>query len=417
MTTKTWPGHQWLAQHTDAMSEDLIELCNINSSSDNPAGLQIAADWLEKFFAPLNAPHQRIQLPPYCLVDDSATLNHYETGPALRWDLGNPSSKSILWTIHYDTVYGKDQPFQSCVRLPNKRLRGPGVIDAKGGIVIMRYAALALQQFADLSKTGVTLILTPDEEIGSPSSVGLWQSIAQDFRCAFLFEPTMADGSLVQSRKGTGTFIFVVRGKSAHAGRNIQEGRNAIAHCCELACEISRLNGQRPNVTVNIGRIRGGNAVNVVPDTTVLRVNVRVADSQDQQWIESQLSVLAQTFDQPQLGYRVELSGGIHAPAKTCDQATQELKSYVEQAAHGLGQAIRWRDSGGASDGNKLQSLGLPNIDTLGPRGDALHSDQEWIELDSLVEKAQLTCGTFLCLPSDVCPKRSGCLVPRLSQP
>ncbi|MFM8188326.1 MAG: hydrolase [Pirellula sp.] len=392
----TWPGHHWLSEQSQSMATDLVELCNINSSSDNPAGLLRAANWLERFFAPLNIPCQRIDLPTYSLLDDSATLTTYETGPALRWDLGNRSSKSILWTIHYDTVYSKDDPFQSCVYLPDRKLRGPGVIDAKGGIVVMRYGALALQQFADLSNIGLSIILTPDEEIGSPSSLGMWQAIAKDFQSAFLFEPTMADGSLVQSRKGTGTFIFVIRGKSAHAGRNFHEGRNAIAHGCELACHIHQLNGQRPSVTVNIGRIRGGNAVNVVPDTMVLRVNVRIGDAQDQAWIESRLTQLAKSFDRPDQGFRIELSGGIHAPAKVCDQETQTLKAFVEQAALGIDQSITWKDSGGASDGNKLQALGLPNIDTLGPRGDALHSPQEWIDLDSLVEKAKLTCATFL---------------------
>jgi glutamate carboxypeptidase len=149
-------------------------------------------------------------------------------------------------------------------------------------------------------------------------------------------------------------------------------------------------------VTINLGRIRGGNAVNVVPDTAVLRVNVRIANPHDQQWIEEQLHDLAIAFDTPQNGLRVELSGGIHAPAKICDQPTQRLKEKIELAARHLDQSIQWKESGGASDGNKLQALGLPNIDTFGPRGDALHSNQEWIELTSLVEKAQLTCASFL---------------------
>jgi len=377
------------------MARDLIELCNINSGSDNPEGLQSAAKWLEKFFEPLEIPCQRIELPPYSLLDDSANVSTYQTGPALRWDLGTPSTKSFLWTIHYDTVYGKDDPFQCCERLPKNILRGPGVIDAKGGIVVMRYAALALKRFSNFENSSLSLILTPDEEIGSPSSLGMWQQIAKSFQSAFLFEPTMADGSLVQARKGTGTFILVVRGKSAHAGRNFQDGRNAIAHCCEIACQIHKLNGIRPTVTINIGRIRGGNAVNVVPDTAVLRVNVRVADAQDEQWIESKINELAQLYDQPDRGFRVEVSGGIHAPAKTCEPRTQSLKDKVELAGRELGLAIRWKDSGGASDGNKLQALGLANIDTFGPRGDALHSNQEWVELDSLPEKAQLTCASY----------------------
>jgi glutamate carboxypeptidase len=289
--------------------------------------------------------------------------------------------------------------------LPKNILRGPGVIDAKGGIVVMRYAAMALKQFIPLEEVGLSLILTPDEEIGSPSSVGMWESIARDFQNAFLFEPTLADGSLVNSRKGTGTFVLIVRGKSAHAGRNFHEGRNAIAHCCRLASEIDQLNGQRPNVTVNIGRLRGGNAVNVVPDTAVLRVNVRIADSQDQQWIENHLNQLAQKYDQEQLGYRVEIHGGIHAPAKIHDHATHQIQTSVEKAAADLGLNLTWKQSGGASDGNKLQAMGLPNLDTLGPRGDGLHSPNEWIELDSLVEKAQLTCGSFLHLNTNAGPR------------
>jgi glutamate carboxypeptidase len=396
MNSKSEQAHHWLETQADQMTSDLVELCNINSGSDHPQGLALAAQWLENFFKPLAVPCQKIDLPSYKLLDDSANESSYDTGPALRWDLGNKAPQGILWTIHYDTVYGKDDPFQSCKLLPNNRLQGPGVIDAKGGIIVMRYAALALKKFHEITNPSLTLILTPDEEIGSPSSLGMWHSVAKEFHCAFLFEPTMADGSLVQARKGTGTFIFVVRGKAAHAGRNFQEGRNAIAHCCELASKIHQLNGQRPNVTINLGRIRGGNAVNVVPDTAVLRVNVRIANPHDQQWIEEQLHDLAIAFDTPQNGLRVELSGGIHAPAKICDQPTQRLKEKIELAARHLDQSIQWKESGGASDGNKLQALGLPNIDTFGPRGDALHSNQEWIELTSLVEKAQLTCASFL---------------------
>jgi glutamate carboxypeptidase len=398
MTTKSWQGNRWLADQADAMTQDLIALCDINSGSDHLEGLKRAADWLEQFFAPLGTPCQKLNLPTYTILDDAGSQTVCATCPALRWDLGNPNAPRCLWTIHYDTVYSQDDQFQICELLPNNILRGPGVIDAKGGIVVMRYAAMALKQFTPLEDVGLSLILTPDEEIGSPSSVGMWESIARDFQTAFLFEPTLADGSLVHSRKGTGTFVLVVRGKSAHAGRNFYEGRNAIAHCCRLACEIDQLNGQRPNVTVNIGRLRGGNAVNVVPDTAVLRVNVRIADSQDQQWIENHLNQLAQKYDQEQLGYRVEIHGGIHAPAKIHDHATQQIQTSVERAATDLGLSLSWKQSGGASDGNKLQAMGLPNLDTFGPRGDGLHSPNEWIELDSLVEKAQLTCGSFLHL-------------------
>ena len=384
----------WIRNQRPAMTQDLIELCNINSGSENVAGLLRAANWLEETFSVLKAPCNRPALPSYTLIDDGGDQATLQTGPALIWEIGTPAaganSSGCLWTIHYDTVYGPDEAFQFCEHLPENRLRGPGVIDAKGGIIVMLYAARLAQKFLDLSKIRLTLVLTPDEEIGSPSSLTLWNRIAPEYSNAFLFEPAMSDGSLVQARKGTGTFIFVVRGKSAHAGRNFHEGRNAILQACRIAEALDQHNGKRSSVTINIGRLRGGNAVNVVPETAVLRVNVRVSSAEDQAWIESICKQTAETFCDPEKGFRVELHGGIHAPPKIVDEATKRLQSGVESAGKSLGQEIRWKESGGASDGNKLQGLGIANLDTFGPRGDALHSHNEWIALDSLPEKALL---------------------------
>ena len=386
----------WLANQADQMGEDLIHLCDHNSGSDHVQGLLATANWLEHYFSSLEVPCSRQSLEPYSLVDDSGIVSNFETGPVLRWELGPPDAPAFLWTIHYDTVYGKNDPFQACERLDQGRLRGPGVIDAKGGIVVMRYAAMAAKQFLSWERNRLTLILTPDEEIGSPASLPMWRSIARDFRGAFLFEPTLADGSLVQARKGTGTFAFVVRGKAAHAVRNFHEGRNAIIQACKIAADCDRLNGQRPTVTVNVGRIRGGNAVNVVPDTAVVRVNVRIASIEDQRWIESQCQQIADLHHQPGTGFRIELHGGISAPPKTLDADTELLQRAVERASKQLKLDLRWKESGGASDGNKLQSLGLANLDTFGPRGDGLHSDQEWVELGSLAEKSSLTIASYL---------------------
>lgn len=269
-------------------------------------------------------------------------------------------------------------------------MRGPGVIDAKGGIVILRYAVLAAAQFLANRPLQFSVVLTPDEEIGSPASSPLWRNISNEFQFGLLFEPAMADGSMVSTRKGTGTFVLRVDGRSAHAGRNFSAGRNAIVHAAGLVRELHDLNGQRENVTVNIGRIRGGDAVNVVPDLAVLRANVRVADSEDQRWIEAQVQRLVQKYDTPDAGYRVRVEGGIHSPPKLLDPTTEHWMQWVEEEARNLGQTIRWKPSGGASDGNKLQALGLPNIDTFGPDGDGLHSDQEWIDLTSLPRKASL---------------------------
>ena len=393
----------WLVEHQTQMANELECLCNLNSGSDSLSGLNQVAGWLTEYFEPICSSVERIELPTYDILDDQAIMCSRATGPALRWNVPGSrvgkKKKKLLLTIHYDTVYGPESPFQVCERYevigpagqPELRMRGPGVIDAKGGIVVMRWGVLAAKKFLDLSNIDLSIVLTPDEEIGSPASIDLWQRIASEFDFAMLYEPSLADGSLVSTRKGTGTFIVIVKGKAAHSGRNFRDGRNAVILACQVALAMDALNGQRPDVTINVGRIRGGDAVNVVPDLAVLRVNVRVACREDQMWIESQVQQIVQRFNDPDSGYRVEINGGIKSPPKNVDEVSKMWMEQVERAGIQIGASISWKQSGGASDGNKLAALGLSNIDTFGPEGDLLHSDQEWIRLISLSRKAALT--------------------------
>jgi glutamate carboxypeptidase len=399
----SWVAMQeWLDHQQAQMADELQTLCDLNSGSDSVEGLKRTANWLEEYMRPVSDSCRRIVLPDYQKIDDQGTVLQYATGPALAWELGVPPTQAatrVLMTIHYDTVYGPENAFQRCIRFEQRRpdgsldacMRGPGVIDAKGGIVILRWSLLAAKKFLDLSPFSVSVLLTPDEEIGSPSSSELWGRIAGGYHVAMLFEPAMADGALVSHRKGTGNFTVVVRGRSAHAGRNFHEGRNAVVHASKLAIALNELNGQRPNVTINIGRLRGGDAVNVVPDLAVLRINVRVNDREDQVWIVEQVQSVVQRFQVPDEGFEVVLDGGLGSPPKVLDEAMAHWMKVSESAAALVGQRLHWNGSGGASDGNKLAALGLSNVDTFGPEGGLLHSDQEWIRLSSLPKKAALT--------------------------
>lgn len=400
------PYQTWLLDHQDQMAHELEQLCNLNSGSESVDGLVRVADWLAGYFDPLGAALEKIELSPFQILDDLGTQRSLATGPALRWNFrgsGEGRKKRLLLTIHYDTVYGPANPFQLCKRYESKipsgqselRMRGPGVIDAKGGIIVLRWAVLAAKKFMEISNLDLSIVLTPDEEIGSPSSIDLWKRISSDFDFAMLYEPAMADGALVSTRKGTGTFVFVIRGKSAHSGRNFQEGRNAVNHACRVALAMDALNGQRPDITINIGRIRGGDAVNVVPDLAVLRVNVRVSSGHDQDWIEAQVQQVVRLHNIPEIGFRVEVHGGIQSPPKTVDDPLRDWMRTVEHAGERIGESISWKNSGGASDGNKLAALGLRNIDTFGPEGDLLHSDQEWVRLSSLPRKAALSASVL----------------------
>ncbi len=387
----------WLDGYQREMRSELVALCDINSGSHHLKGLTDVENWLVDYLAPLGLPCQRIPLPVFAVVDDLGNLGLQSTTHALRWDWQGEEASAkdrLLLSIHYDTVYGEEDPFQRCLGFEvdqEERLRGPGVIDAKGGIVILRWGVMAAQKFLPPEKINLSIVLTPDEEIGSPASSDLWKEIAPEFSFAMLYEPALPGGEFVHQRKGTGTYIFVVRGRSAHSGRNFSHGRNAVIHASRLALQLDSLNGIRPGVTFNVGRIRGGDAVNVVPDRSVLRVNVRVNDHEEQIWVETKIRQLVDFLNLPENELMVELHGGIHSAPKQVDEAIEFWMKQLESTAAVLNQPVVWHPSGGASDGNKLAALGLPNLDTMGPEGDALHSDQEWIRLSSLPKKAALT--------------------------
>ncbi len=386
----------WLESQSDRMLEELIELCDINSSSDNPIGLERVAQWLEDRMEDLGVSCMRHPLEPRKSMDDFGILHEVESAPALQWTSENRQGRRILLAIHYDTVYPIDHPFQSCIRTGNDQLRGPGVIDAKGGIIVLRWAILAGLRFGLLDRIRWSILLNPDEEIGSPSTASLWKQLAPQFDFAMLFEPAMADGSLVDARKGSGNFLWLVRGRSAHSGRNFEAGRNAVVRTSRLAQALHDLNGQRKGVTVNVGAMHGGGPVNVVPDLCALRVNVRVENNEQMDWVERQMDRLRAEFLEEKGDFECHLDGRFSSPPKAKDASTQYWIGVVERAAEGVKQSLRWKQSGGASDGNKLSALGLPNIDTFGPEGDALHSPNEWLKISSLVKKSILTLATLV---------------------
>ncbi|MFN7877851.1 MAG: hydrolase [Pirellula sp.] len=389
----------WFQSQQPQMSSDLETLCNICSGSDYLPGLSSVAQWLAQYFSELHWQAKEYSLPHWTIVDDLGKRTEQRTHKALRWDWDgqqtNIDTPRLLLSIHYDTVYGTNSPFQKCTRFnvdSDERMQGPGVIDAKGGIVVIKWALLGAIKFLDMNRVRISVVLTPDEEIGSPATKSLWQQIAPEFHFAMLYEPTLPDGSFVSERKGTGTFTVIVHGKAAHSGRNFDAGRNAILHAAKIATAIDSLNGVHKGVTVNIGRIRGGDAVNVVPDLCVMRVNVRVTNAEEQAWVESEMVRIQKEWDRRDQGFRVEFEGGIFAQPKTLDDSVMPWIKRTESVLRSLGETSIWKPSGGASDGNKLSALGLPNIDTFGPEGDLLHSDQEWIRLSSLPRKAQLSC-------------------------
>jgi glutamate carboxypeptidase len=344
-----------------------------------------------------------IELPPQQTVDSSGQAVSRPLGRAVHITRRRDAPLRVLLAIHVDTVYGPDDPFQQTTRVDGNTLRGPGVTDAKGGLAVMLVALEALERSAFADKIGWDVFINPDEEIGSPGSAPFLTALASEHALGLLFEPALPDGSLVGARKGSGTFSAVFGGRAAHSGRDPQAGRNAVHAMAEFVVALNAVSAGSPGITVNVGRVEGGGPVNVVPDRAACYFNVRVASADEQQKVERHLERLRDDYNARD-GLRLTLSGKFTSPPKPLDGPTRRLLEQLASCGCELGLDIGWSDTGGVCDGNRLAAAGLPNVDSLGPRGGGLHSPQEFLLLDSLTERAKLAALLLMKLASGEFP-------------
>lgn len=360
-----------------ALRDLLIAWANINSGTSHIAGLaRMCAALRAEFSTIAGTVVEDVSLP--------GTLAR-----ALRVRIRPEAPLQILLSGHYDTVYGSEHPFQICTQLSSDVLRGPGVADMKGGLVIMLAALREFEASADAMRVGWEILLTPDEETGSVASAALLAATAPRFALGLVFEPARANGDVIKSRMGTGIFTVTVHGHAAHAGRDRASGRNAILALAELLPEIDEVNRDLDGVMLNVARIRGGNAVNIVPDLAEVDLGVRITRPDDEIAVLDCLRGLAETINSRE-GYRASVSGRFNRPPKIVTPAEESLFASWQLCAKECGVTLGWQHVAGGSDGSLLSAAGLPNLDGLGPVGEHLHSPDEYIRLSSLVERAQI---------------------------
>jgi len=299
------------------------------------------------------------------------------------------ANRRFLLTGHMDTVFPADHSFQTTRWLDGETLNGPGVADMKGGIAVILAALKAFEGSAAASGVGYDVLLNSDEETGSLSSAPLIAELAAGKVAALTYEPSaLPDGTLAGARGGSGNYSLIVTGKSAHAGRNPQDGRNAIVAAAALALGLKAL--QRPGLNINPARIDGGSANNVVPDHAVLRFNIRPMETELAEWFEQQVQqLIAAVAAEHEVS--IHRHGGISRPPKPLDPPAERLFELVRDCGAALGQSIRWQSSGGVCDGNNIAACGVPVVDTMGVRGGSIHSPDEFLIVPSLAERAQLS--------------------------
>lgn len=379
-----------LKHHEPNMIQHLYDFCSINSGSENLIGLKIMHQALVKAFTPLEGLMESKSSSPLPSMNMSGNIIKQPYGDALFIQKRPHLKRRVLLCGHMDTVYGATHPFQTVRAVDEHQLIGPGVADMKGGLIVMLYALKAFETTPHAAHLGWDVFINADEELGSPASGPLLEQMAAQYEAALVFEPAMtAEGGLAKNRKGSGKLTLIAKGKAAHAGRAFDEGRNAISHLAEAITHIQALNHTRPGVTINVGLIKGGDALNVVPDTAVVKLDVRISDPTDETWILERLSnIISKTTQE---GLTLSLHADFGRPVKRVNQATEALFQRIQHIGQSLGLNLTWQDSGGCCDGNNLAVHGLPVIDTLGVRGGRIHSSSEFIRLNSLVERAALT--------------------------
>ncbi len=365
----------------------------INSGTTNLDGVRKVGKLLADAFSVLPGKVNLVAPEPVEIVRTNGTIDHIERGEHLTISVRPEANIRILLTGHMDTVFPSDHPFQQVSEREPGVLNGPGLADMKGGLSTM-LGALQLLENSDIAKRiGYDVMINSDEEVGSGSSAKLIEQLAHGKIAALTYEPALPDGTLAGERGGSGNFSIIFTGKSAHAGRNPDEGRNALIAAADMALRLKTLH--RDGLSVNPAKIDGGGPNNAVPDHCILRVNFRPKSMEDQKEAQLTLDNLVQLIAEEH-DLDVHCHGGFGRPPKPIDAQAQKLFGLVKQCGAELGLDINWRGTGGVCDGNNIAACGIPVVDTMGVRGGAIHSSDEFLIVDSLVERTQLSALTIM---------------------
>jgi glutamate carboxypeptidase len=292
----------------------------------------------------------------------------------------------ILLVGHHDTVFPPGH-FEGW-REDGNRATGPGALDMKGGLAIIRTALAALEDAGALAELPLRVVCVSDEEVGSPTSAPHLRETAKGAACALVFESGRTADMIITRRKGVGAMTVTAHGKAAHAGNNHKDGANAIWALSRFVAAAQQLTDYARGVTVNVGEFHGGTSKNTVPERAECKLDLRYETVADAEALVANLRAAAEASAIP--GVRIEVSGGANRLPLERTPASAALRDEYAACARasglGDGEAALL---GGGSDANTVAPLGVPAIDGLGPRGLGFHTTTEYVELDTFVPKCE----------------------------
>ena len=378
------PGSPSLSVLSEAVSStfdrylaELEELVNIDCGSYTPQGVNAVATHVEAELDRLGADVERI---PYRPVEGEPQLGDLVVGRLAG------TGPRLLLIGHMDTVFGPGTAAKRPFRRNGERATGPGTSDMKGGLLAGLHAVGALRGSG--ATPAITFVANPDEEVGSPFSGHHIRGLAAEHDAALVLECARANGDIVSSRKGVADLVIDFHGRAAHAGVEPEKGHNAILAAARAVEALQALNGRWEGVTVNVGVIAGGIRPNVIAAECRLEVDLRAPTAQA---FEEARSAVTSIIAEPAVrGVIADLrEAAMHRPMEV-SPASKRLAQLTASIAAELGFLLHDAATGGASDANTTSAAGLPTLDGLGPIGGDDHSDDEWLDLSSVVPRTTL---------------------------
>jgi glutamate carboxypeptidase len=369
--------HRWLAQQRADLVADLVAYAEHETPSDDldllATGLAYVEGWLgERLGAPARRAHHGSD----------------ERGDVLVLDHDGVGERPLTVLAHYDTVWSAGTLAQRPVQVDGDVIRGPGVFDMKAGLVQAVWAVRALRA-AGLPHPPLRLVLTGDEEIGSPFSRPHIEAACADAAAVLVFEASADGGAVKTARKGVGLFDVHADGIESHAGLDPTAGASAIDEIARAVRTLHDATDTAEGTTVNVGVLRGGTRPNVVAGAAEARIDVRVASRAAQDRVDALLAGLHP--HDPRAAIRVE--GRWNRPVMERSAPIAAVYALARAAAAPLGVDLPETAVGGASDGNFAAALGLPVLDGLGAVGGGAHARHEHVSIEGMVERAAVAAG------------------------
>ncbi len=297
--------------------------------------------------------------------------------------------KPILVAGHLDTVWSLGTIETMPYRVNGSRAHGPGIHDMKAGSFIAFHAVRGILLQKVKTKRPITLLLTPDEEVGSPTSRVVIEREAARSLLALIPEPAGQGGACVTARKGVGRFTMQVTGIGAHSGTSFHEGASAVVELAHQIMAINAMVDSKRGITCNVAPIWGGTRPNVIAPEAGCEIDLRVSSVADGEEMEARLLGLTAVTS----GCRVEVTGAMNRPPFAESPSITALHESARAIAAGLGLDMPKQTRGGGSDGNFTAALGIPTLDGLGCLGSGAHASHEHILWQHLERRAALMAG------------------------